>query len=194
MFIRIRRKYLQSTRKQKMCILMDTHGKTQLIAFTGNTEAFTEQTMKIVTLPAKNRKITVPAGTRWVETLSNPKKPNIWEGKGPSFDSYNPFWETNKSFWRILDNGYMTHYKNDEERAEAMFCDNPVDMTQTFNGSCNHERMRYDDWYDDGNRSDGKRGRNDRYKAKQSTKLSLVCPQTTRKMKTDADWAAEHHF
>lgn len=117
---------------------MDTHGKTQLIAFTGNTETFTEQAVTLTSPRAKSRKITPPAGARWVETLSNPKKPNIWAGKGPSFDSDG----VRDYFWRVLENGYMTHYKNDHERAAEMYRDSHVDMIQTFEGSCERDPMR----------------------------------------------------
>lgn len=144
-------------------------------------------------LSGKDLYIVSPSETYWVETLTNPKKPSIWAGKGPSFDSDggNEYWDIPQNFWRVLKNGYMTHYKCDDERATEMFRDGRVDMIQTFEGSRNRESIGFDSMYDDGNRSDGKHGRNDRYKAKRSMKLSSICPPTTRKMKTDKQWAKE---
>lgn len=123
-------------------------------------------------LADKDLYFVAPAEAFWVETLSNPKKPSIWAGKGPSFDSNGDYWVTPTNFWQVLDNGYMTHYKNDAERAVEMFRDNRVDMTKVFNGQREHDPMRSGDW-DDGNRSDGKRGRNDRYKTNRHNRVAI---------------------
>jgi hypothetical protein len=113
-------------------------------------------------LSGKDLYIMLPVETYWVETLSNPKKPNIWAGKGPSFDSDGDYWSTPKYFWRVLDNGYMTNYKNDNLRHTELFSNNNVD-TQTFDGSREREPIRFDSFHDDenqdDNRSNGKRGR-----------------------------------
>lgn len=110
-------------------------------------------------LSGQNLYIVPPTETYWVETLSNPKKPSIWAGKGPSFDSDGDYWSTPTCFWRILENGYMTNYKNDNDRDTEFFRNNSVDPTQTFEGSRERESIGFDSWYDDGNRSYGKRGR-----------------------------------
>lgn len=114
---------------------MSNTGSLKITPFTGNIGKFF-RSAKPATLAGDHKIVTSPE-TRWVETLSNPKKPNIWAGKGPSFDSDGDNWAR-----RILDNGYMTHYKNDAERAMEMLRDSRVDMTQTFEGSQEREPVR----------------------------------------------------
>jgi hypothetical protein len=133
----------------------------------GQTEPITRGLRETLNrLSGKNLYIVPPTETYWVETLSNPKKPNIWAGKGPNFDSDGDYWITPTSFWRILHNGYMTHYKNDFENNAELFRDKNVDA-QTFEGSRERESIGFDSWYDNGmrdenkedKRSHGKRGR-----------------------------------
>lgn len=91
-------------------------------------------------LAGKDLYIVPPFETYWVKTLSNPQKPNIWAGKGPRFDSDGDYYSSPTSYWRVLENGYMTNYKNDNDWGAEMFNNNSVD-TQTFEGS--RERISF---------------------------------------------------
>lgn len=111
---------------------MANNGNLKITPYTGNIGKFFRAPKTLTS------KVIASTETYWVETLTDPKKPNIWAGKGPSFDSDGGCW----SFWRVLENGYMTHYKNDDGRITEMFRDSNVDMTQTFEGSQEREPVR----------------------------------------------------
>jgi hypothetical protein len=155
-------------------------------------------------LTGKNLYIVPPAETYWVTILSNPEKPNIWAGKGPSFDSTDcrPM-DTPKHFWCVLDNGYKKTYKNDDYRAVEMSLDSNVEMTQTFEqcsskkapiqkpkgGGVTQFNGRLQSMIVEGDhRKYSARGRNDSYKDRHRTKLSTFCIVPLRGTRTEAEW------